>query len=156
MNKRESLGRWLSVLSSIFQTPILLGLFLYAGIILQASQGSVQTHEITGGITQTLVEILVTAGANIIGNITASLIILLFACLAALPGFVLAIVTLTITSYRAKWFMRVCLFYAVAWLLAVPWGTLIGLAFLIVLFINRSGKKERPNKNILAENLAVV
>ena len=72
------------------------------------------------------------------GELSQSLVPILTSLIFSLPGIVCIFFVLFFTSYRVKNFYRVWLVIAIVLLLSLPFGTLFGLALLIVLYIKKN------------------
>ena len=119
-------GRTIAIWGSILQAPIYLGFFAFSlGVVL-----TFQAISIYGaGDPKAMAAGLSTAMSySIIGSIFS------------LPGLLLTFYVLFKTEYRSAWFKVYNIITIVFWVLSIPVGTIIGVIYIVILFITRKSK----------------
>lgn len=121
--KRLKLGKILSIIGSIMQTPVTL--YFFTGLIklIQVFQsitlyGNGDTKVMASGMSNTLSYFIIGA-------------------LISVPGLIISIVSLFISSYRNRRLFIYSIIIAIFWMISFPIGTIFGVIYLIILLIKK-------------------
>ena len=122
-NGSNPVAKWFAILGTAVQCSLLVGIaFFVAGMLKtfrEITAGGVSDPELmTQGIGQALVPVVVALGVGVWGTF-------------------ISLVTAIVSNYRSRWFFWSSAVFAVVYLIALPVGTMLGLAFLIFLIVKR-------------------
>jgi hypothetical protein len=120
----SSVVRWCAILATAVQGVLLVGFVFFVLAILRTfreitASGEPNPQLMAQGVGEALIPIVLAAALSVWGILASVLIA-------------------TVSRYRAKWFYRLSLVSAVLHVLAFPFGTAFGLAFLVLLLVKRA------------------
>jgi hypothetical protein len=118
-----------AIVATLVQCVIFVGLGAFVFIAIGVFQGitasgTADPQAMAAGIATALVPVIVATGVSVFGTLGSVLIVLA-------------------SNYRARWFYKASVVLAIAHLFAIPFGTIQGLAFLILLIVKRNDFRER-------------
>jgi biopolymer transport protein ExbB/TolQ len=130
--ENDKKGKGLAVLSIVLQLPVYWGFFNFIlGMVF-----TFQTITIYGSGDP----------KPMASGISNSLVYSLLGCIFSLPGLILSWYVLFKKKYRSKLLCAANIVSSAVWVLSVPWGTIFGIAYFVLIFIKRKSKITKPNK----------
>ncbi|MCW8878287.1 MAG: MotA/TolQ/ExbB proton channel family protein [Kangiellaceae bacterium] len=136
INKRPKLGKVLSITGGILQAPIVV--YFLIGLI---------------DLIQTFQSITLYGEGDpkvMAGGISAALSFLIIGALISIPGLIISIISLFISSYRSKWLFRYSIMVSIFWIVSFPVGTVFGLVYFIIILVKRKTSTKLLNQSMQA------
>ena len=119
-----------AIFATAVQCVLLVGIFFFVSGVLETfreitDSGESNPRVMAQGIGQAMVPIVVATSVSAFGILGS-------------------VVLIVASSYRARWFFRLSVALAIVHILAFPFGTAFGLAFLVLLLVKR--REFRPRQ----------
>ena len=126
------IAKWFAIFGTAVQCLLLVGIaFFIAGMITTFQEitaaGTSDPKLMAEGIGEALVPVVVALGVGVWGTF-------------------ISLVTAIVSSYRSRWFFWWSAAFAVVYMIVLPLGTALGLAFLIFLVAKRSEFRRRTEE----------